>query len=43
MATRSRKSQVATQPVQEEITTIEQALDTRIERTLEDAADYSNR
>jgi hypothetical protein len=35
MATRTRKSQ----PV-EEIATIEQALDTPVERTLEDAADY---
>ena len=40
MATRTRKTQAATQPVQEEVTTIEQALDTPIERTLEDAADY---
>lgn len=35
MATRNRKSQ----PVQE-VTSIEQALDTPVERTLEDAADY---
>ena len=40
MATRTRKSQAATQPTQEEVTTIKQALDTPIERTLEDAADY---
>jgi hypothetical protein len=40
MATRTRKSQAATQPAQEEVTTIEQALDTPVERTLEDAADY---
>jgi hypothetical protein len=33
---RSKKAQA----VQEEVTTIEQALDTPIERTLEDAADY---
>ncbi len=36
MATRTRKSQ----PVQEEVTTIEQAFNTPVERTLEDAADY---
>jgi hypothetical protein len=39
MATRTRKSQAATQPAQE-VTTIEQAFDTPVERTLEDAADY---
>jgi hypothetical protein len=40
MATRTRKTQGTTQPAQEEVTTIEQALDTPVERTLEDAADY---
>jgi hypothetical protein len=40
MATRTRKTQAATQPSQEEVTTIEQAFDTPVERTLEDAADY---
>ncbi len=35
MATRNRKSQAA-----QEVTSIEQALDTPVERTLEDAADY---
>jgi hypothetical protein len=40
MATRTRKTQGTTQLAQEEVTTIEQALDTPVERTLEDAADY---
>jgi hypothetical protein len=40
MAARTRKTQTATQPAQEEVTTIEQALDTPVQRTLEDAADY---
>jgi len=40
MANRTPKSQAATQPAQQEVTTIKQAFDTPVERTLEDAADY---